>query len=50
MLDGLGAQTGVQLGGVLAGSRLIEARLGRLLPSRYVRAARAQTAAMVGSG
>jgi len=40
MLNGLGIGTGVNLDGVVAASRLMEARLGRLLPSRYLQAVR----------
>jgi len=37
MLDGLGVTTGVDLAGVAAASRFIEARLDHRLPSRYLR-------------
>jgi len=43
MLDGLGIETGVSLPGVMAASRLIEARLDHRLPSRYLQAERART-------
>jgi hydroxymethylglutaryl-CoA lyase len=36
MLDGMGIETGVDLAKVAAASRLIQARLGRTLPSRYL--------------
>ncbi len=38
MLHGMGFETGVDLPSLLRASRLIEARLGRRLPSRYLRA------------
>jgi len=38
MLHGMGFDTGVDLPSLLRASRLIEARLGRRLPSRYLRA------------
>ena len=41
MLDGLGIETGVQLGAVIEASRFIESRLDHPLPSRAYRAARA---------
>jgi hydroxymethylglutaryl-CoA lyase len=40
MLDGLGIQTGVDLGALVEASAFIEPRLGRPLPSRYYRATR----------
>ncbi|HXE80070.1 MAG TPA: hydroxymethylglutaryl-CoA lyase [Vicinamibacterales bacterium] len=40
MLDGLGIQTGVVLDAVAAASRLMERKLGRTLPSRYLQATR----------
>ena len=40
MLDGLGIETGVNLGAVLDASAYIESRVGHRLPSRYYRAAR----------
>jgi len=36
MLDGLGVETGVDLGRLVAASRLIEAQLDHTLPSRYL--------------
>jgi hydroxymethylglutaryl-CoA lyase len=39
MLDGLGVETGVQLGALVEASRFIEPRVGHRLPSRYYRAA-----------
>jgi hydroxymethylglutaryl-CoA lyase len=36
MLDGMGLETGVDLAKVAAASRLVQARLGRTLPSRYL--------------
>ena len=41
MLDGLGIETGVDLGKVVEASAFIESRLDHPLPSRYYRAARA---------
>jgi hydroxymethylglutaryl-CoA lyase len=41
MLDGLGIETGVSLGGVVAASLAIEDAIGHPLPSRYVQAAKA---------
>jgi hydroxymethylglutaryl-CoA lyase len=38
MLDGLGIETGVSIEGVVQASRAMEAAIGHLLPSRYVRA------------
>ena len=38
MLDGLRIETGVSLDGVVAASRLVAARLGHALPSRYFQA------------
>jgi hydroxymethylglutaryl-CoA lyase len=38
MLDGLGLRTGVDLGGVIAASRVIEPHVGHPLPSRMYRA------------
>lgn len=38
MLDGLGIETGIDLGAVAKASRFIESRLGRPLPSRYLQA------------
>ncbi len=38
MLDGLGIETGVDLGALVEASAFIEPRLGRPLPSRYYRA------------
>jgi hydroxymethylglutaryl-CoA lyase len=40
LLDGLGIQTGVRLGGVLAASRFIESRIGHALASRVYHAER----------
>jgi hydroxymethylglutaryl-CoA lyase len=40
MLDGLGIETGVDLGALVEASAFIEPRLGRRPPSRYYRAAR----------
>jgi isopropylmalate/homocitrate/citramalate synthase len=40
MLDGLGIETGVRLGGLLEASRFIEPLVGHPLPSRYYRAVR----------
>jgi isopropylmalate/homocitrate/citramalate synthase len=40
MLHGMGIETGVDLAKVAAASRLIGARLGRELPSRYLKAAK----------
>ena len=42
MLDGLGVETGVNLGALLEASRFIESRIGHPLPSRYYRAASAR--------
>ncbi len=39
MLHGMGIETGVDLGRVVEASRAVEARLGRGLPSRYLKAA-----------
>lgn len=44
MLDGLGVETGVNLGALLEASRFIESRIGHPLPSRYYRAASAHPA------
>ena len=41
MLDGLGIESGVDLGALLEASRFIESRIGHPLPSRYYRAATA---------
>ena len=41
MLDGLGIETGVSLPALLDASAFIESKVGRPLPSRYYRAARA---------
>jgi hydroxymethylglutaryl-CoA lyase len=38
MLDGLGVETGVDLGAVVAASRFVESKLGHPLPSRYLQA------------
>jgi hydroxymethylglutaryl-CoA lyase len=38
MLTGMGIETGVDLSALVVASRLVEARLGRRLPSRYLRA------------
>ena len=38
MLDGMGIETGVDVAAVAAASRSLEARLGRVLPSRWLRA------------
>ena len=38
MLHGMGIETGVDLGGVVAASRFIGPKLGRALPSRYLQA------------
>jgi isopropylmalate/homocitrate/citramalate synthase len=46
MLDGLGIESGVSLGGVQAASESIEAALGHALPSRYVTASRAAASTM----
>jgi hydroxymethylglutaryl-CoA lyase len=43
MLDGLGIQTGVNLDAVVAASRLIESKVGRALPSRYLQAVKSQS-------
>lgn len=43
MLNGLGLETGVDLDALVNASRLIEARLGRPLPSRYYQAAQASS-------
>ena len=43
-LQGLGIDTGVELGAVLAASRAIEPHVGRPLPSRYYRATEATAA------
>jgi hydroxymethylglutaryl-CoA lyase len=40
MLDGLGIETGVNLGALVDASAFIEARIGHRLPSRYYRAVR----------
>jgi hydroxymethylglutaryl-CoA lyase len=42
MLHGMGIETGVDLGAVVAASRFIGPKLGRALPSRYLQAAPAQ--------
>jgi len=39
MLHGMGIETGIDLEKVAAASRLIATRLGRELPSRYLKAA-----------
>jgi len=44
MLDGLGIETGVDLGKILDASAFIEGRVGHALPSRYYRAERARSA------
>jgi isopropylmalate/homocitrate/citramalate synthase len=44
MLDGLGIETGVNLRAVVEASAFIEPRIGRALPSRYYRAAKATVA------
>ncbi len=38
MLQGMSIETGVDLGRVVAASRALQARLGRMLPSRYLQA------------
>lgn len=38
MLDGLGVETGIDLGAVVEASRFMEARIGHALPSRYLQA------------
>jgi hydroxymethylglutaryl-CoA lyase len=40
-LDGLGVNTGIDLGALVAASRFIEDKIGHPMPSRYYRAARA---------
>jgi hydroxymethylglutaryl-CoA lyase len=40
MLDGMGIATGVDLGKLVAASRVVAEKLGRSLPSRYLQAAR----------
>ena len=42
MLDGLGIETGVELGALVEASVFIEPRVGHPLPSRYYRATRRQ--------
>jgi len=43
LLDGLRIDTGVDLGALVAASRLMERKLGRSLPSRYLQAANVST-------
>jgi hydroxymethylglutaryl-CoA lyase len=43
MLDGLGAESGIELTALVGASRFIETRIDHPLPSRYYRAARARS-------
>jgi hydroxymethylglutaryl-CoA lyase len=45
MLDGLGVETGVDLGAVVEASHFIESRVGHPLPSRYTQAVSARRTA-----
>jgi isopropylmalate/homocitrate/citramalate synthase len=42
MLDGMGIETGVRLGGVVEASRFLASRLGRALPGKYLQSAASQ--------